>query len=159
MNQFRVNGSDKKTSVMEMAGDGFIISAGILQDNTNLAVQAFQEGHKLVEIMGSVGNLKGRGNYFTEGLYGGYHTFSFGYIDSDSVHLHSSSQKVSNWLHPALLLNNLLGYTNAPESGGSTCLKRTAAIRGWLTVCTTDVVSPKIEGSGQLPSYCNLGCK
>jgi hypothetical protein len=35
-------------------------------------------------------------------------------------------------------------------------LKKNAEIRGWLTVLSTDVASPKFKKSGRLPLYCSM---
>ena len=71
--------------------------------------------------------MESTGNYhLSEGAHDGNHAFSFGNIDANAVHSHSSNTKN---LQPESIFSrcrfNLLCDANSPASGGSTCSNRT----------------------------------
>ena len=102
----RVYSAYKKASLGEFTGYRFIIAAGALHDNTGLAIQIPDQLLEGSEVSRQVWDIKRSHNNFSTGPENGHGAFTFGNINTYSIHVHKKSLLLSdcNWSIPVLLI-------------------------------------------------------
>jgi len=79
---------------MEVSGNRKVIAARVLQNYPHLTVQAFQVVCQLFEFAGGVAHFKRFGYDLAERAHNSDHAFAFGHIDPNSIHGHTSKEKI-----------------------------------------------------------------
>lgn len=128
---------------MESIGNGFMMCAGTLHNNSCLAIELEDESCQFIQFLGGVTDFKRRGNNLAEGAQD---IMLFPLKTSIPTAFICNLQILfAIGLHPLLIADSICLVTRTPH--GIPCWfnlpKPNATTRGWLTVSFTDVDSPK----------------